>query len=203
MPRKGADVPSVIHLALRLVAISAIALALGAPPASAGAHHRHLHRHATGAVLGINGDTLDRQDLALARSEGVTVVRIDASWAETQPVPGQAYNWSWNDGIYRMLRSLKLQWHVIVSGAPTWAGGAPPMYFPDPQHVRAYATYAAALAGRYRPPFLEVGNEPDSSDWATGYPSPEQYASILRAVRSAVKRASPTTKVLNGGTASQ
>jgi hypothetical protein len=201
--RKGAEVPSVTPLRLSLLAISAVALALAAPPASATAHHRPLRPEPAGAVLGVNGDTLDRQALALARSEGVTVARIDASWAETQGDPGEAYNWSWNDSIYRMLRSLKLQWHVIAGGAPLWAGGVPPMYFPDPQHVHAYATYAAALAARYRPPYLEVGNEPDSSDWATGYPSPAQYASMLRAVRIAVKRASPTTKVLNGGTASQ
>ena len=161
--------------------------------------------HGPRPVVGIGGP-LSLQLLQLARTEGVRVFRSDALWSDAQPRQGQAYNWSAADAIAQLLAAAGIQWHVIVGGAPDWAGprgkGAAGV-FPDPKHISQFAKFAVALAKRYHPPYLEVGNEPEGAYMISGYPTPAEYEKIFHAVRVAVKRALPKTKVLMAGMAQQ
>lgn len=132
--------------------------------------------------------------------------RSDALWSDAQPHQGQPYDWAAADATAALLAAAGIQWHVIVGGAPDWAGargkGAAGV-FPDQQHIPQFAAFAAALAKRYHPPYLEVGNEPEGAYMVSGYPTPKEYEAIFHAVRVAVKRAVPKTKVLMAGMAQQ
>jgi hypothetical protein len=158
------------------------------------------------AMLGINDASLSPALLSLAASRGVRIVRRDIVWSQAQPHAGQPYNWSAADAAHRELVAAGMQWHVIVGGAPLWAGargGGAAGVFPDPQHIPQYVAFAVAVVKRYHPLYLEVGNEPDGSYLVSGYPTPAQYETIFKAVRTAVKRAVPQTKVLMAGLAQQ
>ncbi len=158
------------------------------------------------AILGINDASLSPALLSLAASRGVSIVRRDVVWSQAQPHAGQPYDWRTADAAHRQLVAAGMQWHVIVGGAPAWAGargsGAAGV-FPDPRHIPQYVAFAVAVAKRYHPLYLEVGNEPDGSYMVSGYPTPAQYEAIFRAVHAAVKRAVPQTKVLMAGLAQQ
>ena len=156
-------------------------------------------------ALGIGGP-LSLQLLQLARMEGVRVFRSDDLWSSAQPRQGQPYNWSAADGMAQLVAAAGMQWHVIVGGAPRWAGPRGSRgsgLFPDPKHIPEFAKFAAALAKRYHPAYLEVGNEPEGAYMVSGYPTPTQYAAIFHAVRVAVKKAVPKMKVLMAGMAQQ
>ncbi len=173
--------------------------------AAGGTGARLTFPHPAAPVLGIGGP-LYRSLLVLARSEGVRVFRSEALWSAAQPQPGQPYDWTAADASSRLITSVGLQWHVIVDGTPRWAGargrGAAGV-FPDPKHIAAFAAFAAAVAKRYHPAYLEVGNEPEGSYMVSGYPTPAQYEAIFHAVRVAVKRSAAQTKVLMAGMAQQ
>jgi len=156
-------------------------------------------------VLGIGGP-LSLQLLQLARTEGVRVFRSDALWSAAQPRPGQAYDWSAADATANLLAAAGIQWHAIVGGAPAWAGARGARgsgVFPDQKHIPQFAKFAVALAKRYHPAYLEVGNEPEGAYMVSGYPTPSEYEAIFHAVRAAVKRVLPKTKVLMAGMAQQ
>jgi hypothetical protein len=157
-------------------------------------------------VLGIGGPLVYLPLLKVAKAAGVTIFRSDVLWSQAQPHPGQPYDWSEADFTARMLKATGIRWHVIVGGAPAWAGplglGQAGM-FPDQQHIRQFAAFAVAVAKRYHPAYLEVGNEPDGGYLLSGYPSPAQYEAIFRTVRAAVKRRLPHQKVLMAGIATQ
>jgi hypothetical protein len=156
-------------------------------------------------VLGIGGP-LPLPLLQLARTEGVRVFRSDALWSEAQPRAGQRYDWAVADASAQLVAEAGMQWHVIVGGAPSWAGPRGPGaagVFPDQKHIPQFAAFAVAVAKRYHPAYLEVGNEPDGAYMVSHYPTPAQYEAIFHAVRTAVKRSVPKTKVLMAGMAQQ
>jgi hypothetical protein len=156
-------------------------------------------------ALGIGGP-LTLPLLQIARTAGVRVLRSDVSWSAAQRRKGQAYDWSAADATAQMLAAVGMQWHMIVGAAPRWAGprgkGAAGV-FPDQKHIPQFAAFAVAVAKRYHPAYLEVGNEPEGAYMVSGYPTPAQYEAIFHAVRVAVKRAMPKLKVLMAGMAQQ
>ncbi|HEX3976522.1 MAG TPA: hypothetical protein VHW96_09670 [Solirubrobacteraceae bacterium] len=165
----------------------------------------HVGKSGPRPVLGIGGP-LPLPLLQLARTEGVQVFRSDALWSDAQPRQGQPYDWSAADATAQLLAAAGIRWHVIVGGAPSWAGplgkGAAGV-FPDQKHIPQFAAFAVAVAKRYHPAYLEVGNEPEGAYMVSNYPTPAQYEAIFHAVRVAVKRAVPKMKVLMAGMAQQ
>jgi hypothetical protein len=156
-------------------------------------------------ALGIGGP-LTLPLLQIARTAGVRVFRSDVSWSAAQPRKGQAYDWSAADATAQLVAAVGMQWHMIVGAAPAWAGprgkGAAGV-FPDQKHIPQFAAFAVAVAKRYHPAYLEVGNEPEGAYMVSGYPTPAEYEAIFHAVRVAVKRAMPKLKVLMAGMAQQ
>jgi hypothetical protein len=155
--------------------------------------------------------------LALMRSEGVTTVRSDASWAVVGAVASSSSNppldWSSVDPWVAALAAAHLSWLPVIDDTPAWAkscaGDCPP------ESMAWYATFAQKVAARYGPggsfwsqnpgvpyepvQFFEIWNEENGSQfWSTG-PNPAQYASMYSAARSAIRVVDPAAQVIVGG----
>jgi hypothetical protein len=151
---------------------------------------------------------------------GVRIARMDGNWADVEKVPGQ-YHWDHLDAQVNELTSHGLSPRVILDYSnPLYStrgnaakmagnGGIPPfgigqpIYFP-PDTNAPFATWAAALASRYRGRvhFLEVWNE-QNLGWRFWEPPPADagaYAGLLKATYIAVKAVAPEDQVAFGGT---
>jgi hypothetical protein len=162
--------------------------------------------------------------LDLMASNGVTVVRRDASWGGSEPhapdaVTGEHhYRWQDADTTAATLAAHGLTWYPILDYSAGWASTIPgdPMSAPRPDAIDDYAAYAAAFAARYGPngafwaehpelPKLpvaayELGNEPNAAMfWHEQATAPEVYADEYAAARTAIKAVDPRTPVVSAG----
>lgn len=88
-----------------------------------------------------------REDLALLRDLGVTMVRWGVPWYRVEPGPG-AFDWSWTDQVLPYLvedLGVTVLLDLIHYGCPLWLERA----FAEPSYPEAVAHYAAAVARRY------------------------------------------------------
>ena len=86
-----------------------------------------------------------REDLALAASIGATQIRYGFPWYRINPAPG-VWDWSWTDAVVAEANRLGLIVDLVHYGTPTWLKGS----FTDPGYPEAVASYARAVAKRYR-----------------------------------------------------
>jgi hypothetical protein len=162
--------------------------------------------------------------LDLMAQGGVTVVRHDAAWNDSEPnAPDAAtgehtYRWTSTDAAATALASHGLTWYPILDYAAGWAAVVPGdvMSGTRPGVAADYAAYAAAFAARYGPdgafwaehpelPKLpvaayELGNEPNAAMfWRDQASAPEVYADMYAAARAAIKSVDPSTPVVSAG----
>lgn len=148
---------------------------------------------------------------------GLRIARMDGNWADVEKTKGR-YKWDHLDAQVNELTSHGLSPRVIldysnplystIGAAQPVGGGVPPfgigqpIYFP-PDTAAPFATWAAALASRYRGRvrFLEVWNE-QNLGWRFWEPheDPAAYAALLKATYNAVKAVAPEDQVAFGGT---
>lgn len=178
-------------------------------------------------VLGVNAD-LTRYDAArldaIARrlaAAGIRHVRQPVRWADIEPTPGR-FAWDDLDRVVDVLTAHRIRPLFTLHTSPAWArrDPPPPSYWflcpedaaTDPaQAVHApptdesdLAAFAAALVSRYRGRAwaVEVWREPNIlPNWRRAGPDPEDYARLLTATASAVKRAAPDVLVVSAGLA--
>jgi hypothetical protein len=108
-----------------------------------------------------------REDLILASSSGLDLLRYSAPWHSIERVRG-VYDWEWMDKAMKHLRELGIEPILDPlhhTSFPDWLKGG----FASPQFVDSYFRFVEALAERY--PWVThytVVNEPFVTTWFCG-----------------------------------
>jgi beta-glucosidase len=130
-----------------LVAAGRFAWAVGIEDTFVGHPHRR-----TGRVLDeyalIDHYARWRSDLDLVAGVGIRTMRYGIPWYRVEPEPGR-FDWSWTDAVLDHLAGrLKIQpiLDLVHYGTPLWLTSS----FVDPDYPERVASYAAAVAERYR-----------------------------------------------------
>jgi hypothetical protein len=165
------------------------------------------------------------------KASGAGVVRLAVQWDKigakrpAQPTnpADPAYDWTSVDGAVRDAAAAGIEVLLTINKAPNWAEGpnressaAEGTWRPN---VQALADFSQALATRYsgdfRPAggaplpagkYIEVWDEPNSSDWLNPQfegrtvLSPAYYRSMLNASYRSIKSVDPGIQVVTGGT---
>jgi hypothetical protein len=205
----------------RLVSLTALVLALVAPPAHA-AGDAELSVMDDQALLGASQAQVDR---ALTRMQafGADRVRVSAFWSDIAPAPHSTapparfdpsypyapeYHWAALDRVVASAAAHGLRVLISISTpAPYWASQEPKrrnaVWKPDPAQ---FERFAYAVAARYALTVDQFAllNEPNQGAWLQpqsqgGRPvAPGLYRDLARAGYAAVKRAAPKATVLVG-----
>jgi hypothetical protein len=158
------------------------------------------------------------REIALARSVGAKLVRVDVPWSVMQPrAPGvfapQAL--AFLDRLVSDAAASGIRVIATADNTPCWASSAPAKLLRKcvaggasaanawpPNDPAQYAAFVAALAARYgtRLAAIEIWNEPDQAneDYFAGPEKPRRYAAVLRAAYPAIKAANARVPVLAG-----
>jgi hypothetical protein len=204
-----------IRLAASVVGTLAVLLIVS-PPAFAG----------TAAVSGMNGWSLHglswpdlNSQLDDMESQGVKVLRVDASWSSLEPnapgANGPVYDFSGEDAEVYAIASHHMRWLPILDYSAPWAAGNPGDWRSPPADNAQFASYAAAVAARYgvggsfwaqypQLPYepvhmYEVWNEENGDYfWDSGV-DPAAYAHLYLTTRSALHAVDPAAQVIVGG----
>jgi polysaccharide biosynthesis protein PslG len=158
------------------------------------------------------------KEIALARSVGAKLVRVDVPWSVMQPsAPGvfAPRALAFMDRLVSDAAASGIRVITTADDTPCWAssapagllrkcvaGGASKANAWPPREPGQYAAFVAALAARYgtRLAAIEVWNEPDQAneDYFAGPGKPRRYAAVLRAAYPAIKAANANVSVLAG-----
>jgi hypothetical protein len=147
-------------------------------------------------------DTLPqvRSDLDRMKAAGMTYVRFDVSWKNSEPARGEYRYLTKLDAIIRAIKARGMRLTMTVIETPSWANGGAGAFAP-PTDVQDYARFVGMLAGRYAGRsgmVYEIWNEPnDVHFWTTG-PDVAAYTAMLKASFAAIKQADPDATVLGG-----
>ena len=154
--------------------------------------HRTLSDVFPGEITGVSGDGL------LAGESGFTSIRTPMIWANVERVVGK-FDFSVHDGRVRRARlSGATVLFTLGFGHPIHTGGRPPRTAPE---IAAFAAFAAAAAQHYRgePVAFEIWNEPSFPNFWQPTPSAKEYGRLLAASIAAIRRVSPTVRIVTGG----
>jgi hypothetical protein len=149
------------------------------------------------------------QDLDQTRAGGLSMMRIDVSWAALEPdAPG-----AWDpvyaaklDDVVALARARGVRPILVVVSTPAWARNGSGSLMTPPADPDSFADFLARLAGHYadRPGMVyEVWNEPNQTQfWDTPEgPDPARYAALLHAAYGSIKAKAPSAIVLGGSIA--
>jgi hypothetical protein len=168
---------------------------------------------ATAVVYGISDPELPSENatvqagqLKAMKAMGITSVRVDANWNSGQPSSADSYNWAPLDETVASIQQAGMSADLIIDGCPRWAAvsSAAGDQFAQPASAAQFATWAAAVAARYRSKgvkYFEIWNEPNLAVFWAPKPNPAAYTSDLKAAYTAIKAVDPTAVVLSGGLA--
>lgn len=150
---------------------------------------------------------MKRQMFREAKAMGAGYIRVDISLDaifDVWTVEATEPRWGGVDQLVGLSRQYRLPMLAVINGTPAHISECKTRW-PE-GHARCAATnparfgeYAARVVARATDVFrtIEVWNEPDG-DWSFEG-SPEQYAAMLGATYTAVKRRFPQVRVLIGG----
>lgn len=158
------------------------------------------------------------RSIAVARSAGARVVRVEIPWAALEPREGQAIDpraLAYTDRLMNDAQAAGIRVIMTVERTPCWVSSAPPRILSKcrpgmaspanaypPRTTAPYAQIVSYLARRYGSGLaaLEVWSEPDQSneDYFAGPDKIARYAALLRAAYPAIKAADPSVTVLGG-----
>lgn len=166
---------------------------------------------------------------------GAGIVRLAVEWptiagaqrpADPTNPADPSYNFSSVDGAVRDATANRLEVLLTINHAPTWAEGAgrpstaaPGTWKPNPNELADFVrAVTARYSGNFDPDgvgtektlpavgFLEVWDEPNSSDWINPQfdgknpISPDAYRDMLNASYKAAKAVNPQIQIVTGGT---
>jgi hypothetical protein len=136
------------------------------------------------------------------RSLGITWVKFQVSWEETEPQPG-TLNWGEWDRLIVTYRKARFNILLSIVKSPDWARPANTDFSQEgpPADPNTYATFVGELAQRYKGGVqaIEVWNEQNLSREGGGSPMPpESYVALLSAAYRAIKSADPSIIVVSG-----
>jgi polysaccharide biosynthesis protein PslG len=147
------------------------------------------------------------QQLEAMKATGITSVRVDASWYNTQLNGPNSYNWTPLDAAVSSIHQAGLTADLIIDGCPPWAAAPGAQgQFAQPASPTAFANWAAAVATRYDgegAEYFEIWNEPNNPAFWSPAPNPAAYTADLKAAYAAIKAVDPSAVVLTGGLAPQ
>lgn len=208
-----------------MVAAVAASAAMAAPGATAAAVMSSAASN-TVPVSAMNGWSLhglapadlDAQ-LASMQSEGVTLLRVDASWSSIEPnvpgVTGPRYSFGTMDAEVGDMARHGIRWLPIIDYSAPWAGSVAGDWRSAPSSDAQFAAFAAVIAARYgadgtfwaqypQLPYLpvhtyEVWNEENATYYWDNGPDPAAYAALYQAARAAIRSVDPDGEVAIGG----
>lgn len=168
----------------------------------------------SGAVFGISAPEIlgwtpseQLQQLKAMKATGITSIRVDASWYNTQLNGPGSYNWAPIDAAVSAIQQAGLTADLIIDGCPPWAAASGASgQFAQPASPTAFGDWAAAVAQRYAgkgAKYFEIWNEPNNPAFWSPAPNPAAYTADLKAAYSAIKNVDPSAIVLTGGLAPQ
>jgi hypothetical protein len=158
--------------------------------------------------------------VAAIADDGIQVVRMGAWWSDLEPgapVNGQHhYSWSDIDKQVAALARHGLQWEPLLCFSATWGSKVDGDYNAAPAGTDNFSAFAGALAQRYgrggsfwsehpELPALpvtayEVWNEENAKAyWSPA--TPDEYADLYAATRSAIHQVDDSSRVVVGGLA--
>jgi hypothetical protein len=148
------------------------------------------------------------------RADGIGVIRQPIDWGEVEPRRG-TFHWGPLDGWAMAAAREDLDLLIVLSGAPTWAGGTGPGGTRPPDDPADLARFGTALVHRYGPggtlwrrhpeapahPIRtwQVWNEPNLPQYWNGHPDAAAYVRMLRTVGGALHRGDPGATVVSAG----
>ncbi len=165
------------------------------------------------AAVGVTVELLDapsaEQQRALERlaAAGIDWVRIRAGWESIEPAPG-VYEWQPLDALLANVSAAGLEPLLVLDGSPPWArslrdAGDPAAKAP-PADPHTFATFAAAVAGRYGALVqrYQIWDEPNiAPNWGNHQIDPVGYAQLLRTAAPALRSADPGAQLLSAALA--
>ncbi len=166
----------------------------------------------SGVVFGIADGSIpslsasgQAQELDAIKAMGLTSVRVDASWYNTQFDGPDSYNWAPLDTTVSAIRSAGLTADLIIDQCPPWAAASGASgQFAQPASASTFAGFAAALVQRYYgkgASYFEIWNEPNIAEFWSPAPDPAAYTADLKAAYTAIKAVAPSAMVITAGLA--
>jgi hypothetical protein len=170
------------------------------------------------SLHGLSAQQLDAQ-LALMQSQGVTALRVDASWSSIEPnapaAAGPLYSFRATDAEIADMASHEIRWLPILDYSAPWASSAAGDWRSAPASDAQFAAFSAAIAARYgaggsfwaqnpQLPYLpvqsyEIWNEENATYYWDNGPDPAAYASLYLGARAAIRGIDPEAQVAIGG----
>jgi hypothetical protein len=200
--RQGTPWPS---RAGRALSCALLVLAVAASVATAPARASSRERYGAHSMLYLDSPAAFKARMFRETARmGAGWIRLDVAIpAIVQPTGTR--DWSAFDDYVALARRYHLHVSAVLLGTPFWAadcGRPTPLaqtFICPASDPEQWASYAAEVAARGRGAIdaFEIFNEPDSAINYTG--SAEDYARLLAATYTAIKRANPDATVLNGG----
>jgi polysaccharide biosynthesis protein PslG len=213
---------------LLLLVLSGVVAAAAWGAVSSSKHRKHRVRHTARAIeapskragplgpplFGFNDNSVlmsqSDSETALIRSAkaGANVVRYTVNWDYVEPRQGQ-WNWRGYDPLYQSALRHHIRPILIAAFSPGWtrqldlscgAQAADHCHNPpDPKYDGAWVNFITELVRRYpKAEAIEVWNEPNLANFWHKGPNAARYAQLLNLAYQAVKRQSPSMKVLGG-----
>jgi len=162
-----------------------------------------------------------RLELSQAAGLGVRWLRLPLRWTELEPRRGEV-DWRALDDVLFMAASGRFKVLLSVYTSPAWSRRDPPppaawwlcddaaIQAPGsadsapPTDPRDLAAFLALVAARYqdRIAAIELWREPNRLPaWRVTGPDPEDYARLLTATASTLRRAAPSWRIVSAGLA--
>jgi len=154
------------------------------------------------------------QQITLARSIGVSTIRIDIHWAWIEYLSSGTQNWNqsqidWLNAFLDGVSGSGINILAVVMETPCWASTDPNKVCTDttrsydwrypPSNPQDFANFLSQLVQRYkgRIKYWEIWNEPNLIYfWAN--PNPTIYTALLKAAYPAIKASDPAAIVIGG-----
>jgi hypothetical protein len=150
--------------------------------------------------------------LARFRSAGITVVRVDVSWATLEPQKGQ-FAWSSMDRWVGAAAEQGIQIIAVPDVSAAWATGARYAAPVSGTALTDFASFVRALVARYGAngqfwhdhptvpavpiQYWDIWNEPYVPRfWLQNFPDPAGYARMFKTVVQTARPADPTARFL-------
>jgi hypothetical protein len=153
--------------------------------------------------FGFNAYT-DPDSLKLQAQTGATVRRLNISWTQVQPLPGQ-WDWTAYDRQYQEILNAGLKPLVMVFAAPCWTRPSTSCDTltsgpPDPRFDQQWKEFVRRATLRYPQSIaIEVWSEPNLDGYFAPKADPVRYTALLKEAYAEIKAVSPAMRVVSGG----
>ena len=143
--------------------------------------------------------------LDLLKQAGAQWIRIDASWADSEPEKGKYNSSRLNrlDLIVNQSEKVGVHTYILLFSTPKWASQKPDekdFWAYAPADLNQWENYVRFIAERYkgRIQYWEIGNEIDWIFWRSSIPD---YAQYLKIAYKTLKEVDPENQVIMSGLA--